>query len=52
MALDDLEGAFSGSLVDEVLLKEALEKMEARFVAETRKHERNVRSLRTLCFTR
>ena len=43
MALDDLEGAFSDSLVDDVLLKEALGKMEARFTAEIRKHERNVR---------
>ena len=42
-ALDDLEGAFSDSLVDKVLLNEALEKMEARFAEETRKHERNVR---------
>jgi proteasome activator subunit 4 len=42
-ALDDLEGAFSDSLIDDALLKEALEKMEARFTAETRKHERNVR---------
>jgi len=42
-ALDDLEGVFSDSLVDKALLKEALEKMEARFMAETRKHERNVR---------
>jgi proteasome activator subunit 4 len=44
-ALDDLEGAFSGSLVDKALLKEALEKVEASFTAETRKHERNVRHL-------
>ena len=42
-ALDNLEGAFSDSLVDKALLKEALGKMEARFTAETRKHERNVR---------
>lgn len=42
-ALDDLEGVFSDSLVDKVLLNEALEKMEARFTEETRKHERNVR---------
>jgi proteasome activator subunit 4 len=40
-ALDDLEGVFG--LVDDALLKEALEKMEARFTAETRKHEKNVR---------
>ena len=44
-ALDDLEGAFGDSLVDKVLLKEALEKTEARFTEETRKHERNVRHL-------
>jgi hypothetical protein len=43
-ALDDLEGAFSDSLVDKALLKEALEKVEARFTGETRKHERNVRA--------
>lgn len=42
VALDDLEGAFSDSLVDKALLKEALEKMEARFTAETQKHEQNV----------
>ena len=42
-ALNDLEGAFSDSLVDKALLKEALEKMEARFTAESQKHERNVR---------
>lgn len=41
-ALDDLEGSFNDSLVDKDLLKTALEKMEARFTAETRKHERNV----------
>lgn len=43
VVLDDLEGEFSGSLVDKALLEEALEKMEARFTMETRKHERNVR---------
>lgn len=42
-ALDDLEGDFSDSLIDRTLLEEALGKMEARFMAETRKHERNVR---------
>ena len=40
--LDDLERAFGDSLIDKALLKEALEKMEVRFTAETRKHERNV----------
>ena len=44
-ALDDLEEAFSDSLVDKAHLKEALEKMEARFTAETKKHEQNVRHL-------
>jgi len=42
-ALDDLKGAFGDPLVDEALLEEALGKMEARFTAETRKHEKNVR---------
>jgi proteasome activator subunit 4 len=41
-ALDDLEGSFSDALVDKALLKSALDKMEARFAAETGKHERNV----------
>lgn len=41
-ALDDLKGSFSDSLIDKALLKRALQKMEARFTAETRKHERNV----------
>lgn len=43
VALDDLEGTFGDSLINKVLLEEALGKMEARFTAETRKHERNVR---------
>ena len=42
-ALDGLEGTFGDSLINKVLLGEALGKMEARFTAETRKHERNVR---------
>lgn len=42
-ALDDLEGDFGDSLIDRTLLEEALGKMEARFIGETRKHERNVR---------
>ena len=41
-ALDDLEVSFSDSLVDKALLKEALEKMEARFTEETSKHNKNV----------
>ena len=41
-ALDDLEGSFSDSLVDEALLKQALEKVEARFTEETSKHKKNV----------
>ena len=41
-ALDDLEGCFSDSLIDKGLLKRAHEKMEARFTAETKKHEKNV----------
>ena len=41
-ALETLEGSFGGSLVDKALLKKATENMEARFTAETRKHEKNV----------
>jgi len=43
-ALDDLEGAFSDSLVDKPLLEEALGKADARFTAEIQKHEKNVYS--------
>jgi len=42
IALDDLEGAFSDSLVDKALLKETIEKADARFTAEIQKHEKNV----------
>ncbi|KAF9648519.1 ARM repeat-containing protein [Thelephora ganbajun] len=44
-ALDDLEKVFGDSLVDKALLKEALEKVDARFAAETGKHERNLESV-------
>lgn len=50
-ALDDLEGSFSDSLVDKALLKKSLESMEARFTAETRKHERNVCRSHTRCIS-